>query len=549
MTAKQFIKAAAWVSVLSALTGSWWLAVGGIGCAIVARRLLKPAGRSVAYGSAEWAKARNLETNLLGNRGLIVGRINGKLIRIKQEDFTHGVTFGPSGSGKGVGVILPNLLDRNAWMDGSVVVFDPKFENLRISGKRRHQNGQKVVVLDPFGGSGFRGAKSNPLLSIDRNSPRVIEDVSAIAEAIVIKTGHEDNPHWNLRATDIVKAFTTWVVWAAPPHQRNLPTVSALIANRNQYYTSLNEMIACDAYGGKLREMAHQVLTIQNDELGSVLSTTFGHLSFMASPLVSSYLSGVASNAFDPRRLLNERITVYFGIDASLLRPMSRLLRLQLTSILLPFMQHGQKAKNKCLLLLDEAAQLGELPILLDAVSLLRGYSIKVWTILQSVGQLSEMFPEAKSNTFMSNLDVVQYLSPAPGDIETGERLSKNLGNATIQVINPNGSDGETRNYDSAHAGESGSRSRGTGFNSQETGRALLMADEALRMGKERLVVLTKLAPPILAGLVRYYRDPEFQEGYEAKEQKVCKAKRGSMKSVVACALLVAAILWMCGVL
>ena len=59
----------------------------------------------------------------------------------------HLITFAPTGSGKGVGVIIPNLLHYR----GPAIVIDPKGENFAVTARyRRDVLRQTIFLLDPF---------------------------------------------------------------------------------------------------------------------------------------------------------------------------------------------------------------------------------------------------------------------------------------------------------------------------------------------------------------------------------------------------------------
>ena len=62
------------------------------------------------------------------------------------EGDSHLMTFAPTGSGKGRGMIIPTLLS----YPGSVVVIDLKEENYTVTARQRRKMGHQVVVLDPF---------------------------------------------------------------------------------------------------------------------------------------------------------------------------------------------------------------------------------------------------------------------------------------------------------------------------------------------------------------------------------------------------------------
>ena len=79
----------------------------------------------------------------------------------------HLLTIAPTRTGKGVGTIIPNLLD----YAGPVVCIDPKGENARITARHRGNFGP-VHVLDPFGVTGLPGAAFNPLDRIDPKRQR-----------------------------------------------------------------------------------------------------------------------------------------------------------------------------------------------------------------------------------------------------------------------------------------------------------------------------------------------------------------------------------------
>src|SRR3546814_13648560 len=82
------------------------------------------------------------------------------------SDLEHVLLEAPTGSGKGVGIVIPNLLQ---WPD-SVVVLDIKHENYEITAGFRRKGGQKVVLFNPTDREG-RTARYNPLSYINRADP------------------------------------------------------------------------------------------------------------------------------------------------------------------------------------------------------------------------------------------------------------------------------------------------------------------------------------------------------------------------------------------
>jgi type IV secretion system protein VirD4 len=110
---------------LAILTASAVAAIGATFGVRRGRRLKSPSG---SYGTALWGDSRDL----VCKDGLCIGRdARGRLLRYSGDG--HLVTVAPTRSGKGVGIVIPNLLT----YPGPIVVTDPKGENYAVSGARR----------------------------------------------------------------------------------------------------------------------------------------------------------------------------------------------------------------------------------------------------------------------------------------------------------------------------------------------------------------------------------------------------------------------------
>src|SRR3546814_21181922 len=88
--------------------------------------------------------------------GLIVGKLNGNLVRLGGQQFV--ILAAPTRSGKGVGVVVPNLPDYRE----SVVVLDIKQENSELTSGWRASQGQEVSLFTPFADD-RRTPRWNPL--------------------------------------------------------------------------------------------------------------------------------------------------------------------------------------------------------------------------------------------------------------------------------------------------------------------------------------------------------------------------------------------------
>ena len=69
-------------------------------------------------------------------------------------------------SGKGVNLIIPNLLGIAPY-SGSFVVIDPKGENAAITARRQEELGREVIILNPWNLLDMRNDPYNPFDLID----------------------------------------------------------------------------------------------------------------------------------------------------------------------------------------------------------------------------------------------------------------------------------------------------------------------------------------------------------------------------------------------
>src|SRR5688500_19855907 len=95
---------------------------------------------------------------------IVVGKFNGQLVQLSGQQFA--ILAAPTRSGKGVGIVIPNLLS----YQGSVVVLDIKQENYTLTSGYRQKYGQEIYLFNPFAEDGHTH-RWNPLryVSYDPN--------------------------------------------------------------------------------------------------------------------------------------------------------------------------------------------------------------------------------------------------------------------------------------------------------------------------------------------------------------------------------------------
>ena len=88
-----------------------------------------------------------------------------------------------------------------------------------------------------------------------------------------------------------------------------------------------------------------------------------------------------------------EPVTIYLVLPAARLHSHAALLRIWLSVLLGTIAERQHKPLAPTLLIVDELAQIGGIPLILQALTLLRGYGLRVMAIIQSLAQLRSMWP------------------------------------------------------------------------------------------------------------------------------------------------------------
>jgi type IV secretion system protein VirD4 len=177
--------------------------------------------------------------------------LNSRLVRVSK--FVHLATFSPTGGGKGVAVMIPNLLS----YPGNCVVNDPSGTLFRETGEhRRTKFSHKIIRLDPFGVCGPGGDTLNPFDFIDTGD-EFVQQCADLADRLVIRQSDEKEPHWNESAVKNIKALAAFVCGAeADPGKRHLSTVRRIAASRAKYAKAVETMQAMgDACQGVIAQL------------------------------------------------------------------------------------------------------------------------------------------------------------------------------------------------------------------------------------------------------------------------------------------------------
>ncbi|MBB3227119.1 type IV secretion system protein VirD4 [Luteibacter sp. Sphag1AF] len=453
------------------------------------------------HGDARFARASDLrEKGMLktSKNGILVGKFKGDLVRLSGQQFV--ILAAPTRSGKGVGVVIPNLLDYQE----SIVVLDIKQENFDLTSGWRKSQGQEIFLFNPFA-EDRRTHRWNPLSYVSSDPAFRVSDLMSIA-SMLYPDGSDDQKFWVSQARNAFMAFSLYLFekWDAdqkndlPMILRTKPTLGALYRLSSGDGTDLRQLYTWLSQQTFLTSNAQaafaNLLSQANETFSSILGTFKEPLNAWINPVLEAATSADDFLLTDVRR---KRMTIYIGIQPNKLAESRLIVNLFFSQLInlntkeLP--QNNPELKHQCLLLMDEFTSIGKVEIIASAVSYMAGYNIRLLPIIQSMAQLDATYGKDVSRTVITNhaLQIVY----APREQQDANDYSDMLGYTTVRKQNV------TRGKGRGDVSRSESEER----------RALMLPQELKAMGTDTEVFLYEGIPhPVKCDKIRYYQDSYF---------------------------------------
>lgn len=485
------------------------------------------------HGSARWANWEDLnKASLVGNdEGVYVGAYEddkGIVHYLRHNGPEHVLTYAPTRSGKGVGLVIPTLL---SWKY-SCVITDLKGELWAMTaGWRQKHAKNKVIRFEPATLKG--SARWNPLDEIRVGTESEVGDVQNLATLVIDPDGKGLESHWQKTSQALLVGFILHAIYKLKNQGEpaTFPNIDRMLVDPNINIADLLiEMTQFPHIEGKTHPVisasARDMIDRPEEEAGSVLSTLKSYLALYRDPVVAH---NVSASDFCIRDIMNHSYPVSLYIvtqpnDKTRLQPLVRVMINMIVRLLADKMEFERVAgddglsyiktkktyKHRLLCMIDEFPSLGKLDILQESLAFVAGYGLKFYLICQDINQLkSRERGYGPDETITSNCHI-QNAYP-PNRVETAEHLSKLTGQTTVVK---------------EHVTTSGKRfstfltqiSRTV----QEISRPLLTIDECLRMpGPQKdadgcivepgdMVIYAAGFPAIYGKQPLYFKDPIF---------------------------------------
>jgi type IV secretion system protein VirD4 len=322
----------------------------------------------------------------------------------------HLMCVATTGAGKGRCLIIPTLLT----YPGPVTVIDPKGENYLVAGRRRREMGHRVIALDPFGIASDQADRLNPFDLFLLAGSHLDADAELFADLL---TGGEPTttkePFWDLTSGGLLTGLTGLTMMEEDPARRNLGTLLDLLYDGDCDYKIA---VALDS-----KKFPHQLiynelagyLSNESDKCRpSIKSTAQAKVKALGCDAIRKAMT---DSTFDLGSLeRGEPIDIFVIMPPDKLRSHRAVLRLWMGVLMTALVRRPFIPSERTLVILDEAAQLGSLNVLRQAVTLLRGYGVQMWTFWQDLSQLKRLYPEDWP-TLLNNAAVVQVFGITNG--------------------------------------------------------------------------------------------------------------------------------------
>jgi len=461
--------------------------VGAAGLALTIA--LKVNGPAKHKGDAQFGSLLDAaKRRLTGRRGLILGKMNGTVIR--NADPAHILMIAPSRSGKGSGFIVPNGYDH----DGSFVFWDTKRENFDILSRYLRDKGVKVFLFRPGGTESHR---YNPLDFVrrDENMPT---DCAVVASFLVPERADDT---WSGAARMLLATLIGYVLASRNCEgSRHLRGVARMTVTGKDISVVLKTLVRTE---GQLLprwivDGFNQYVALEPETRNSAVFNVNMAMNPWNNPLISS---ATETSDFDLREFRRERMAVFVACSIPELvqfRPIIRIFFQQVHDLLMD-KRPGPDERYEVLIALDEFYHLGPMHSLLTKITISAGYNFRMAIMIQNMAQLDELYGKPLRQSTLAGSQVKLFL--AIDDLETANYLSEMLGDTTVKVTTP-----------IRRAG--GGVFAPAGENIHYEAKALRSARELREMPEREAILIVRSARPFLLRVFRHYEDSPFKEIY-----------------------------------
>ena len=459
--------------------------------------------RDMEYGSARWGTEADIKPFVdpkFENNVILTGTefltMNTRPKIPANARNLNACVIGSSGSGKTRFWLTPQLLQAHS----SYVVVDPKGGTLSQCGYfLQRKKGYKVKVFNSIDFS--KSMHYNPMSYIKTES-----DVLKFVNALIANTkgdGKEGDEFWTKAETLLYCALVAYIVFEGPEEERNMNTLVEMInsmevreddesfknavdymfdglAKRNPQHFAVRQYAKYKLASGKtaksiLISCGARLAPFDIAELREIMSYDELELDKLGDEKTALFF------------LISDTDSTYNFIVALAFSQMFNLLCEKADDV------YGGRLPVHVRCLIDEAANIGQIPNLEKLVATIRSREISACLVLQAKSQLKAIYKD-NADTIIGNMDSQIFLGGT--EQTTLKDLNAILGKETIDMYNTGQSKGSQESYN---------------MNYQKLGKDLMTMDELAVMDGSKCIVQVRGVRPFLSDKYDLTQHPNYK--------------------------------------
>ena len=424
--------------------------------------------------------------------------------------------IGSSGSGKTRFWLTPQILQASADKNGgcSYVCVDPKGGVLSQVGAFLQRRGYKVKVFNSIDFS--KSMHYNPLSYIHNEA-----DILKFVDTLIANTkgeGKEGDPFWTKAETLLYCALIAYIIFEAPAEDRNINTLVDMISGMDVKEDDESYMNAVDYMFKGLEKRKPDCFAVKQYKKyklasGKTAKSILISCGARLAPFDIKELRDLM--AYDEMELdtIGDKKTALFLIMSdtdSTFNFVIAILQSQLTNLLCDKADdvYGGRLPVHVRFILDEFANIGQIPQFDKLIATIRSREISASIILQSQSQLKAIYRD-NADTIVGNCDTMLFLGGK--EKSTLKEISEILGKETIDSFNTS----ENRGKEISH-----------GLNYQKLGKELMTQDEIATMDGGMCILQLRGVRPFFSKKYDITKHPRYKYLSDADKKNTFDVER-----------------------
>ena len=454
------------------------------------------------YGSARWGNAKDIEPFMSPKfaDNIILTKTERLMMSNCPPDPKNArnknvLVVGGSGSGKTRFWLKPNLLQCHS----SYVVTDPKGTIVLECGQAMLKNGYKVKILNTINFK--KSMHYNPFSYVHSE-----KDILKLVTTLMTNTkgeGSGGDPFWEKSERLLLTALIAYLHYEAPVEEQNFATLLEMlntmqVLEDDEEYQNPVDLLFEDLGKKKPNSFAVRQYKLYKLAAGKTAKSILISCGARLAPFDIPQLREIMS--YDELELdtLGDRKTALFLIMSDTDTTFNFLISMvytQLFNLLCDKADdvYGGKLPIHVRCLIDECANIGQIPNLEKLVATIRSREISACLVLQAKSQLKAIYKD-NADTIIGNMDSQIFLGGSePGTLKD---LSEMLGKETIDAFNTSDTRGNSPSY---------------GTNYSKLGHELLSRDEIAVLDGGKCILQLRGVRPFLSDKYDLTQHPNYK--------------------------------------